>query len=517
MGLDCVRKALMGKTQKLTALIFSFTLTACGANKSAQQIAQSSLGNLGCKTFQSEMWNSLYAVAETGEAFPEAADLRKALLEAGAQKGWKGSNFERFVDRFVDSYQVTIEGIQQRLGPEDPEAWKKALAEMEIGVRVTSVHAELADKVEASLAKTDEAEEQLDAVCEVPDDTSEAGGRAPAGELDPVVNPNPSPDPGATYDTFWKQVKANYGAEVYGARKTLAIAYQSCDVNALAPMNDGSPTVKGISITGTHSSGGKKREVTDLPALLASNYYMKGSLAKSSCFDVRKNPLIYDFGGKPATSSSRPNELDLFKNGGSGTKALGIDCSAYVFSALALGGLRLDTDPAKVMKASLVSGVGSGAFKEPQKNGLRCLDKIAVSKTKTVLPGDIIAINGHVVMIDEVGADPFGLNKISKVEDCNSSKVLATNFDFVIAQSSPVKGGIGIDRYEARDYVPSSSTFKTGLVAYAVAACKAKFGGSATVSSPNLSVVRHKKTKECLSSAPLTTTYESCVDSCKAL
>jgi len=502
----------MGKIQNKILLVFlSTTLAACGSSKSAQQIAQNSVQNIGCKTFQSEMWNSLYKIAEQGETFPEPESLHKALLEAGAQKGLKGSDFERFTEKFVETYKVTIDGIRAKLNPADPEAWKKALAEMEIGVRVTSVHAELADQIDSSLQKTDEAEEILDVQCE--NATGEDAGRDPAGELDPVSNPTT----GAT-GSLWAQIKASHGVEVYGARKTVAVAYQSCDVMKLKPMDDDTISTKGISIVGDHPSGGKKRSISNLSDLLKTNYYIKGqNLAKSSCFDIRKSPLIYDFGGKPASSTSKPLQLDMFKNGGSGTSALGIDCSAFVFSALAVGGLRLDPDPKKVMKASLVSGVGSGAFKEPQSNGLRCLEKIAVSKTKTILPGDIIAINGHVVMVDDVGADPFGLSRITAVGDCNSSKILPKNFDFTISQSAPVKGGIGINRYLAKDYVPTSSTFSTGLTAYAVAACKAKFGGSATISSSKLSVVRHKKTKDCVASEPMTITNEACVDSCAAL
>lgn len=131
------------------------------------------------------------------------------------------------------------------------------------------------------------------------------------------------------------------------------------------------------------------------------------------------------------------------------------------------------------------------------------------------MPGDIIAINGHVNIIDAVGADPFGLNRATSVADCTTTRLTSSGFDFVIAQSSPSKGGIGINRYLAKDYLNESSTYKTGLTAYAVAACKAKFSASATVSSPNLSIVRHRRTAEC-KAEPLVSRNMECVDSCRA-
>jgi hypothetical protein len=404
------------------------------------------------------------------------------------------------LNAFLNNYQVTVDGILKNLGPQSSADWKKALAEMEIGVRVTEAHAELQSQIESSLQKLAAAEKDLNASCEPPDTST----------------PLPQPAPPAR-GTIWDQLKTTQNPEVTGIFRTLATAYQSCDVLKLSPVTAATPTAEGISVIGNHPAGGLKRSISNLAQLVATHYYIKNQkLAKDSCFEVRKSPMIYDFGGKPYTSANLPNELNMFKDGGSGTSVLGIDCSAFVFSSLALAGLKLDPDPKKVMKADLVHGVGSGSFKEPQSNGLRCLEKINITKDKTLIPGDIVAINGHVQIIDSVGADPFGLAKITSQSDCNSSKVLYGNFDFVLAQSSPSKGGLGINRYQARDYLKDSSTFRDGLTRYAIAACRAKFGASSSIDSPSLSVVRHKKTADCRVS-PLVATNQACVDSCPSL
>lgn len=476
-------------------------LTACGKMRaSAVGLAAQSVNSIGCKTSQSEMWSALQKIAETEQAFPSDDEVATAVRQAAQARGLKGPALDRYIQAFTQNYEVTVKGIASHLAPHDVEGWKKALAQMEIGIRVTPIHAELQDQISGSLKKLSQAEAALQAACPNPDQ--------------PIATPTPPTNSG----TVWDQLKAAQNPEVYGARRVLATAYQSCSVLNLPPMTNSTPDVQGIEVTGTHSSGaGLTRAIASLAQVVASDYYIKGqTLAKNTCFEIRNAPMIYDFGGKPYTTSSQPQILDFFKNGGSGTSVLGIDCSAFVFSALATAGLKMDPDPAKVLKADLVQGIGSSAFKEPQSNGLRCLNKISVSAAQSILPGDIVAINGHVVMIDTVGADPFGLGKITQLSDCTAAKLPVSRFDFGIAQSAPVKNGIGINRYKASEYVATSSTFTAGLQAYAVAACKAKFGGSAAINSPNLSVVRHAKTPECMTE-PLQLNNDDCISSCPAL
>lgn len=488
----------MSIARKISAVLsIGLTLGGCApVGKAAHQVADQSVAAIGCKVSRSEMWSSLQRVADDGAQFPTPKTLRDALREAGAARGLKGPAFERYTEAFLENYLITIDGIRSGMAPEDTFQWKKALAEMEVGVRVTAVHADLRGKIDLSLARLAAAEKELGAGC---DDQP----------------PPPPPPPPADKGSIWETLKATQNPEVLGILRTFATAYQSCDVLTLPAMTAATPAAEGIAIVGDHPAGGKKREISNLSLLNSTHYYIHNQrLAQTTCFEVRDSPMIYDFGGKPFTAAAKPFELNMFKNGGSGTGVLGIDCSAFVFSALGLAGLKID--PEGVMKADLVHGIGSRAYKEPQANGLRCLDKIQVSQTRSIEPGDIIAINGHVNIVDSVGPDPFGLNRASTGADCTAAKLTSGGFDFVIAQSSPSKGGIGINRYQAKDYLNESSTYKNGLTAYAVAACKAKFGLGSTVNSPDLAVVRHRRTPECLAPAALTATNMACVDHCRA-
>ncbi len=469
-------------------------LTECAPpGKSAQVLATSTVDNLGCTGAQSEMWSGLQKLAESGDEFPGAARLKSELLRVGTERGL---DLAEFADAFIANYETTIGGIQDSFGPRDVSEWKKALAEMEIGIRVTSVHAQLQGKIQTSLDRLAASDRALKVNCTQPEP--------------PVVVDTPTPA------TAWAQLLASgVSPEVYGARRALAVAYQSCDALNLAPMSAATPGVQGIKSIGVRSDGGQIRDIASLAALTATDYYIAGlNLAQPSCFDVRKKPLIYNFGGKPFTVSAKPQLLDLFTHISSGGPTLGIDCSGYVFSALALAGLKLDPKPTSVMKADLVQGLPSGAFKEPQANNLGCLQKISVTAETSILPGDIAAINGHVVMVDSVGADPLAIAFARSFDDCTSAKIKPSAFNFVIAQSAPIKGGIGINRIRAVDYMPESTTIRNGFIAYAVAACRARFSGSAEAISPDFSLVRHTKTKACLAPKPLVMTHEECIATC---
>ncbi len=492
----------MGRSliRKIASILLPPALVACAPiGKPAIHIAERSLDYIGCESAQSEMWNSLHAAVETNLNPPTAEDVRAALLNVGEKRGLSGKAWDEYVESFVENYRRTIDGIRRSFAPADVGTWKKALAQLEIGIQTTDTHKKLNAEIKQSLARLEAAEKSLNSSCAAPEEPRETP--PPAGVV-----------------TVWDQFKSQPYPELEGIFKTIATAYQSCEVIDAPPMNKNTASVQGIKIVGDHPAGGKRREIASLAQVNATHYYIANrKLAKNSCFEVRKSPLIYDFGGKPYTTASSPSELNMFKNGGSGTSVLGIDCSAFVFSSLALAGLKMDPDPKKILKADLVHGIGSSAYKEPQSNGLRCLDKLVFSQSKPQIePGDIIAINGHVNIVDSVGPDPFGLARAKSLSDCTSSVLTYTGFDFVIAQSSPSKGGVGINRYLAKDYLAESSTYRTGLTNYAVAACKARFGGSGVPNSPSLSVVRHRRTPECRANALVATNFD-CVDSCRPL
>lgn len=312
-----------------------------------------------------------------------------------------------------------------------------------------------------------------------------------------------------------ESLRAGIPLASFGARWALATAYQSCESLQLNPMIENSPNLEGIQITGKHPDGvGSKRIIASLKQVQDTHYYIRDIKEYGpGCFNVKQNPLIYDYGGKPYATTAINSSINFFKDNGDGTNVLGIDCSGYVFSAMAAAGLKLKVG--RPLKASDSWAWGSSSYVEPQKNGLTCLNKISISQNSSVQAGDIVAIVGHMFIIEKIGADPLGLNYAKTKDDC--SKLKSDNFDFTIIQSSNSKNGIGINRYEASDYLKTNIKIKDGLEKYAYYSCIAKFSGQPIVPSiGTLSVVRHSGAAECI--APrVSLEKESCIQQCREL
>ncbi len=257
----------------------------------------------------------------------------------------------------------------------------------------------------------------------------------------------------------------------------------------------------------------KKRIVSSVSELNRSNPYLASIRRfEPGCQDVKVSPPIYDYGGKPYVTSSLNSPLNFFINAGSGTAALGVDCSALVFSAFATAGLKFKSSVA--LKAISVNGVSSTMLANPEKNGLDCLQKPSFVAAKSLLAGDIIAKPGHVVLVVGAGPDPFGVGQIKNISDCSSDKMRTENFDFKILQSSPIKGGIGVNQIEISEYLKLSSSWKSGLIFYAVKACRAKFGQFSSAAAPDgLAVVRHKNSEQCRAQR-IELSREACVNRC---
>lgn len=295
---------------------------------------------------------------------------------------------------------------------------------------------------------------------------------------------------------------------VRGMKWAFAAAYQSCEVLAQPALTSLDPDVKGIIEKGHHSDGiGAKRFIADLAAVQSTHPYLHAP-AGSNCLDVRQNPLIYDYGGRPYINAS---SIDLHRDAGSGTSVLGIDCSAFVGTSLATAGLKTKSGvPLRPDQAGIFS---SHDFLNPEGNRLDCMTRIPVTPTESLRNGDIVAVAGHVFMVDNVGKDPFGIAGATKIEDC--AKVSSDRFNFEIFQSSNSKNGVGLNRYMASEYMRKDKPkIKDGLEKYAVQACRNRLNKvTSTPKVPDLTVSRHKGTPQCIDSrVPIA--REACLSSC---
>ncbi len=476
------------KRARIAAFLSLLPLTACGnfSGQNAKTLVEDSSQSIGCSSFESDFYDSLYKITENGNL----------PTEQQVQQAFAGKNLSpQLADELTALYRLlAIDGLR-KLGQENAEPSEQiaTLAAMEIGDQTSPEKEELQSQIQAQLAKIKQMTAQS------------ACMKAPAA--DPEVS---APKAG----TLFAQWKASQPRVVYGALKTLNTAYQSCDASQVPALDKSTRDAVGISVVGRHPDGiGNKRLITNASDLMKSHPYLKNyRKPASSCYDITKNMPIYDYGGRPSTSTGT---LNFWKNSGSGTEALGTDCSGYVGMSIATSGLRVKKGT--TMKAATVSGITSSMFTDPQKNGLTCFDTIALTATAGMKPGDLIAKRGHIVIVESVGRDPFGIADIKTVSECKLSNMSVSRFDFTILQDSPEKGGIGIQRSKAADYLPNEAVMPDGLLEAAVTACKAKFGVSGTAKNSKITISRHSGSSDCTNATEIKMDNEACVASCPSI
>lgn len=386
------------------------------------------------------------------------------------------------------------------------------LARLELRSEISPEYATLNEALDAELEKAKEMAERAGLECnsENPLSDSPDQGGNDSSPQPPQGQPS-QPGSNPAFPPQSNNLKTYH--PLYGARWTMATAYQSCSSIEIPALTADTPDAKGIRRGAQHSDGvGYNREYTEKTTIksliMQTHPYFIGQSYSGSCADQRMKPLVYDYGGTPVIEKS-DGALNMFVNRGGGG-ALGIDCSAFVSTAVAKAG-NLYT-PGSSNKP-YYSRHTSRDFNRA--SGWKCYDSVQVTGQSFIRPGDILSINGHVVMIDSVGADPFGLQLISSSSKCSS--ISYKNFDFVVIQSSPDKGSVGINRFAARDYFAGSAGMRSAITAYAKRACESKFDGKVkTPKTSSFNIIRHKGTSECL--APqIRLVNESCIQSCRSL
>ncbi len=464
---------------------------------------------LGCKNFEDELWSSFSKYIEDQGRPPKAKTIKDAFdRHLKTSKRLKLLN-EKSQVRVIEltwelaqvialrnDLQIDQKGNSSKSADTERETWLERVAQLEIGDRTTKEKSGDVDRVQAIF-------QELAAI-------ANSSARPLLASCRPPIPANPPVDSSRLFEK-WRTTKA---APVYGGMKTFAVAYQSCEAASHEPLGPETSDIQGIEIVGRHSSGdGNVREIRDLKRLIASHPYLKDYRRPlPACHDVIEAPTIYDYGGKPYTSSVNDKLLDLFRNAGSGSRELGIDCSAFVYSSYASAGLKFRQE--SPLKASLIRGVSSTMLTEPEKNGLTCLKHVKFNGDQTLQPGDIISTRGHVVMVEAVGPDPFGIMKFDSESECELSNISVKDFQFTLFQSSPSKGGIGLNRMTASYYLSDFGTMGEGLREHAVNACKARFTRSVSLSrSEKASIIRHAGTPECRDTA-LKLAKEDCLDAC---
>jgi hypothetical protein len=475
-----------------TLMVITAVASSCGKSGVFSTGVSEALTNApACNNFRDQLFNSLYAQVQSEGTLRPTFAAKGELASGGsarlqALKTDLYSSVYRSVTAALPTATMDSEANQQTV--------LHTLAEIELGDRTTPEKDARQTEFEAKFAKL-AAEAKTTGVPCVP----VPGTPVVTGGVDSVP----------IFETF-RQTKVPV---IYGAYKTFSMAYQTCNMLDSAPLTSASSPVEGITVIGHYPGGiGLERAITDPAAVFRSNPFYAGRRTPAGgCLPAQNSPLIYNYGGKPYVASSSAMELSLFKNGGSGSSSLGIDCSGFVSTALVAAGLRVKQGTAN--RAYLVGGINSAMLANPQSNGLTCLNKFVVSPSNDLAAGDIVTIPGHVVLIGRIGPDPLGLARAKSLSQCTTSVLNSAGFDFTLIQSSASKGGIGINRFVGADYLAGVSSLRIGLEDYAVALCRSRFGQTPAPAAYSATIIRHSGTAACTDSR-VTFASESCMKDC---
>ncbi len=156
-------------------------------------------------------------------------------------------------------------------------------------------------------------------------------------------------------------------------------------------------------------------------------------------FDATLKPPIYGFGAKPDFSRGRTvltrdrNEYsDGARDGvleGRGAAVSAIDCSGLVDAAFAASGLKFSTDQTNP------PGYGTAQLATADRKPNSCVERAKLVFPQGLRAGDVVNLsNSHVIVIDAIGPDPFGLKRLGAKPDCG--RISPTHFDFTYINSA---------------------------------------------------------------------------------
>lgn len=438
--------------------------------------------SIGCTDFRSQIFDAYYNFLEQTQSRPDLKLVQKLVSKSIPQRLSSQGVATQNVDALLGDVKLLVEAIDQTLNLSEGVSSREMiqqLIKLESGSIETSGLTTMGSQLNAGFAKISQSLKGYSIAC----------------EKGPDLNPP-------------ENSVGSIPLLAIGARKVFATAYQTCDSLTLPDMTLAIQDVRGIEKDQSIDGVGWGRKYSSISLIQKTHYYIHGVNYKLNCHSVKDKPLVYDYGGAP--SITREKTLNLFADTGTGGSALGIDCSAFVSSAIAHAGLKYSPE---LSNKPIYSRRSSSDFLKPEANGLKCFQRIPVSPQQTIRVGDIMAVQGHVVIIDHVGADPFGVEKVRSTEGCNSMNL--KNFDFTIIQSSPSKESIGLNRYIARDYLSEApEKMRDGFMQYAMTACLSHFDEkSRTLKSNDVSIIRHLGTSQCLS-GKVGLVGQECVQDC---
>ena len=421
----------------------------------------------GCGDFKDYVWNYIYQLISMGDDIAYFENFEERIKQRVRESLEQSptipqENIASFAEYFAEIYTLMSNFKKDH---QDRDDIISSLIQIKYGDTSGNLK-NFIEKLKATLNNLDTAAKALNKNC-------------------PEELPSYLPKTDFTQEYQWNiewfhTMKRRNHPVVYGAKKVMAIAYQSCNSLdlSLMPKNYITQGIKGNKYS---------RTIVNTNAVKESHYYLSQIQIpnRQQCINIKSFPVLYDFGGKPSTTI---HSMNLFKDHG-GASILGLDCSGFVTTALASAGLRLGFNVPLVPRD--IHEINTWFLKEPKRKNFSCLIKQNITSENPIQPGDIITSNGHVIIIDEVRTDPFSLNSITNFEQCHFQQMRDEQFQFSIIQSSAINNAVGINRMKFSESAFFMGSLKTGLQKTASRICYKKFGQIRHQNISEISVLRH--------------------------
>ncbi len=323
-----------------------------------------------------------------------------------------------------------------------------------------------------------------------------------------------------------------------GARRVLTTLYQDCNADKI--LVPASYKMEGVTEPGPDDLTGNfpPGKYVDYAQAIrpGNNIYLrceapdeaKGSIAPKTsklgkkCPDACETPPTFHVSGRAdmeyvsGSGAANPKDKDTLKIGlfnlrreqrGWGENQFPtMGCSGFVSAAFAASGAKILKSgvPSVAYQASTTELMDTGT--DGRRKNSECLRPVILGPNETIKQGDVVVfrlkgtVYGHTFLIDSVGDDPLGINRIGKPEDCREGKssevgagkssgpldgIYPENFNFNIIQSAGGKDRLAAMRIKAEE---TMGTPPTGIVIQKLAelACRARHGKrvEATLWSP---------------------------------
>lgn len=229
---------------------------------------------------------------------------------------------------------------------------------------------------------------------------------------------------------FYSSLVSAAFSPISGAKRLMNIFYQNCNAYKSRPydfIKDGE--LKGFRTQYNPKTNGKvsiKINRTDDQLL---NYLKCPTQSTNQHLSyLCKNTPSYLWAGKGKVDQ---NKIDIFHNDSEVEEVAnhpGVDCSGFINLSFLLAGLKVDTN---IEFLNAPREISAKEFMRP----MNCFKNIAIENGKKVHRGDVIAWSKHIVMIDTISNDPFGVNNIYSPEGCDLLKLNPNNAKMVLINS----------------------------------------------------------------------------------